>query len=332
MTQLRAAIIGCGNVGSEYTTLLTLPGVQSHAHAYTEHPGTQLVAVCDIDPQKAQRCATQWEVPHWYSDHREMLQATEPDVVSICTPDDSHTSIGMDVLQTKSVRGIFCEKPLDTDLEKARQLVEASARQEVALAVNYIRRFDSAFMELKRQVQQGEFGTIQAVSGYYGKGLLHNGTHWLDLLRYLFGEVAWVEGSMTDFSFEDDTTYNAWFGMQSGFNAFLHGTDHTAFTLFEMDIVSSIQRAHLTQGGRLISYYARQASDVIPDDYGLGAEPFATATALETPVLDGVSNLVTHLEGKGELACTGNDGVSALEIAQAVQLSAQIGARVNLVH
>jgi predicted dehydrogenase len=238
----------------------------------------------------------------------------------------------MDVLQTKSVRGIFCEKPLDTNLEKAQRLVEAAAQKEVALAVNYIRRFDSAYVELKRGIQQREFGDIQAINGYYGKGLLRNGTHWIDLLRYLFGEVAWVEGSATGLSFEGDATCNAWFGMQAGFNAFLHGTDHTAFTLFEMDIVGSLQRAHLTQGGRLISYYTRQASNVIPDDYGLGTEPFTTAMALETPVLDGVSNLVTHLEGRGALVCTGNDGVSALEIAQAVQLSAQAGARVNLVH
>jgi len=106
--RLRAALIGCGKMGSEYSSDIQQSGVYSHAHAYSEHPNIELVAVCDADMRRAKACANRWGVPARFDDYREMLAVAKPDIVSICTPDETHLCIGMNVLESEGVRGVIC--------------------------------------------------------------------------------------------------------------------------------------------------------------------------------------------------------------------------------
>ena len=83
MNQLRAALIGCGKMGSEYSSDIQQSGVYSHAHAYSAHPDTELVAVCDADLRRAKTFADQWNVSAHFDDYREMLAVAQPELVSI---------------------------------------------------------------------------------------------------------------------------------------------------------------------------------------------------------------------------------------------------------
>ncbi|MCH7792614.1 MAG: Gfo/Idh/MocA family oxidoreductase, partial [Planctomycetes bacterium] len=186
---------------------------------YANVPNVELVAIADDDEIGRAKAVADTGAARPYADYREMLAVAKPDIVSICTPDETHFAIGMKVLETEGVRGVICEKPLALDVCQARQMAQSASAHEVALLVNYSRRFDAAYQTLRCQIQKGCLGSIQAVSGYYGKGLLHNGSHWLDLLRFMFGEVRWVIGKPTDWAFGDDPTCDVWCGMVSGFTA-----------------------------------------------------------------------------------------------------------------
>ncbi|MCH7744751.1 MAG: Gfo/Idh/MocA family oxidoreductase [Chloroflexi bacterium] len=325
MKQLRAALIGCGKMGSEYSSDIQQSGVYSHAHAYSAHPATELVAVCDADLRRAKACANQWSVPAHFDDYREMLAVAKPDIVSICTPDETHFAVGMNVLETEGVRGVICEKPLALDVSQAQAMAQSASAHEVALLVNYSRRFDAAYQTLRCQIQKGRLGSIQAVSGYYGKGLLHNGSHWLDLLRFLFGEVRWVIGKPTGWAFGDDLTCDVWLGMESGFTAFLHGTDSEAYTVFEMDILGSSGRVRISRTGRNLEYYEAQDSPVVAGYRELSNEPYLTVNAMSEAILGAVDNMVLHLEESAMLACSGSDAVETLALVEAVRASALTG-------
>ena len=96
-------------------------------------------------------------------------------------------------LEAPSVRAILCEKPLATDAQEGGELVRRANGTGTIVAVAYVRRYAGNMRNLRRRLEEGSLGPVRAVSGWYGNGLLHNGSHWLDLLRMLAGEVEWVE-------------------------------------------------------------------------------------------------------------------------------------------
>src|SRR5207253_5065884 len=108
----RAALIGCGKIGSEFDDFPRAAGIYSHAGAYSACSQTELVAVCDLDQSKLDRCASRANVKQRFRDHREMLADIRPDIVSVCTPDSTHYDLLRDVINTSSVKGILAEKPL----------------------------------------------------------------------------------------------------------------------------------------------------------------------------------------------------------------------------
>jgi predicted dehydrogenase len=326
----RAALIGCGNMGSLYSGQALKPGVYSHAHAYASHPDTELVAVCDTDGRNLEACASQWKVPGAFRDHQTMLKEATPDIVSICTPDQTHYSITLDTLEAASVRGILVEKPLALTLSDARTLVESGANRNIPVLINYSRRFDPAYEDLRQIIRGSSLGTIQTVTGYYGKGLWNNGTHWLDLAQFLFGAVLWVSAEPTQWSFGGETALNMRLGMDSGFTAHLTGTDAEAFSIFEMDIVGVLGRIRLVQGGSRIEHYSVEPSETVAGYKELANEPHTVTLALDNTVLGAVSNLVSHLQGNSKLACPASDAAGTVGVAQAAVESAAIGERVWL--
>ena len=196
MKILKAVVIGCGKIGSEFADdpMKDRIGIYSHAEAYHECLETELVGVCDTSEKQALAAGRRWGLDHVYYDARQLLENTRPDLVSICTPDSTHASLGRLAMDFSSVKGVLMEKPLSTTLNEGAALVKLAERKGIKLAVNYSRRYSKAFRKLKEKLNQGDIGAIQAVHGYYTKGVIHNGTHWIDILRFLVGEI--VEGEM----------------------------------------------------------------------------------------------------------------------------------------
>ena len=289
-----------------------------------------MVAVCDPDAAKARTCAERWGTPGVFVNHHEMLEQAQPEIVSICSPNETHVAIGLDVLRYASVRGVICEKPLALDSVGASQLHDTATMNSKALLVNYSRRFDGGYQELRDQLRGGALGTIQAVTGLYGKGLFHNGTHWLDLIRFLFGEPRWVQAYASGAAFGEDETYSLSLGLEGGLGAMLQGTDHAALTVFEMDIIGTLGRVRLSDGGRIMSYYDVVDSGFITGGRTFNATPRAEVTALGDALPAAVANLVDNVDAPQRLLCTGSDGVAAVRLAEAARASTVTGERVFL--
>src|SRR5207253_6596295 len=137
---LRAAVIGCGRIGWSFDAD-TGPSVYSHAGAYAHSPCFDLIAVADTRIEFAQACSERFQVEAAYSDYAELLERHALDVVSICTPDETHATIALHVIERTNMRGILIEKPLATDVEAAQRLVRLAAERGVTVCVNYSRRF-----------------------------------------------------------------------------------------------------------------------------------------------------------------------------------------------
>lgn len=330
MTRYRAAVIGCGRIGDAFADSRATLGVYSHAEAYKTCPLTELVAVCDVDAENLRRCAQRWQVDAQYEEAHELLRAAAPEIVSICTPDETHYTLARAALEAPATRALLVEKPLALHRHEARALVDQARRRGIVLAVNYSRRYARDYSTLRANLA-GCLGTVRKVTGYYTKGILHNGTHWIDLCRFLIGEIVWVQGFPTAEPAGADPTPDARIEFASGATGFFSGCEALDFTLFEMDIVTSLGRVRLVDSGRTLEFSMAQESRDISGYRYLG--PVTTCPdALRDMTLRAVEDLAACLDVSGRLPiCTGEDAIAALDVALAIRASAESGEPTPLV-
>jgi len=320
----RAAIIGCGRIGSEYADDPRIRDIYTHAGAYTSCRDTTLVAVCDIDPERARRCAKRWGVPSVYEDYRLMLSEVAPEIVSICTPDETHAAILRDVIAEPSVKGVLAEKPLAMDADDAARLVGNARKRGVVLAVNYSRRYAENHRKVRDLLQGGTIGRIQSMNGYYTGGCLHSGTHWFDLARFFAGELTDVQGF--DFLGEEgaDPTLDTRITFESGATGTLTGCDGSEFSIFEADIIGTSGRVRILDSGHRVEISVAGENPHYTGYRSLSVQETSDA-GFGDLLLHAVEDLVRCLNEGGTPACSGEDGVAALRIASAVRRSAREG-------
>lgn len=315
MTKLRAAVVGCGRIGSLFSEQARLPGVHSHAEAYLKHSRTDLVAVCDSNPGQLSRAAKRWSISG-YTSLEQLLHEQRPDLVSICTPDGLHVTQARTILDAGGVKGLLMEKPLAVNAKEGADLVRRCRRTGVALTVNHTRRFSPGIRKLKQELDAGRHGELVLARFVYGKGLLHNGTHALDLLRFLFGEPSRLRLTGARREPGGGVGHDVELQWKSGGRALLTSFPEATATVFEGDFMLEKSRWRFELGGTRWSFYKRRSAMFKgyvnyveaprPDHSRFFAEP------LQDCLFNAVDNLVRHLDRGEPLWCTGEDGLAVL--------------------
>ena len=294
-----------------------MSGVYSHAGAYDACADTTLISLCDSDEATLSDCSLHWGVKNTYTSIDEFLEKENPEIVSICTPDNTHAQITRKVLGLSSVRGVLIEKPLALNLQEAEDIVTLAADRDIVLAVNYSRRYAPGHDRVRQLIENGGIGKVQMVTGYYTKGVLHNGTHWLDLARFLIGDVAAVQG-LTGLKCEgpgsdSDPNLDVQLAFASGGRGHLFGCSADLFSVFEMDIVGSRGRVRIIDSGHNIEHYLVADSEFYTDYKSLKLND-SWDGGLDNSMIFAIENLVECVAyGKVPL-CSGHDGLEALKL------------------
>ncbi|NGP45615.1 Gfo/Idh/MocA family oxidoreductase [Bacillaceae bacterium SIJ1] len=181
----------------------------SHARAITAHQEAKLVAICDIEQEKAEKLAYEFKVEKTYTDYEEMFAQEAIDIVSVCVPSGLHAEVTIAAAQ----HGIhvLCEKPLDITSEKMSKMIDACKANNVKLGAVYQRRTLDAAIKTRKAIQEGKLGKLvlgDAYLKYYrspeyyqsagwrgtweidgGGALMNQGIHGIDLIQWMVGEV-----------------------------------------------------------------------------------------------------------------------------------------------
>ena len=330
-SRYKAALIGCGKIGSEFADDPRAGdwGVFTHAAAYTSCPATELVAVCDTDLDRAERCGRRWNIPARYAHPARLLAEQQPDIVSVCTPDATHYDVVRAALLADGVRAVLAEKPLATSLPHAEELVRLAAKRRIVLTVNYSRRYADNHVRLRDFLRAGGLGTVRLVRGLYTKGTAHNGTHWFDLARFLVGEVTAVRGADRLLEGGADPTLDVRLQFSGGAAGELLACPAEEFTVFEMELLGSRGRVRLLESGSVIEYYHVIEGVPLAGYCGLALAERAEG-GMRDMLLRAVEDMVDSLETGMGVRCSGEDGVAALRIAEAAGESARAGQAVAL--
>ena len=191
MNKYSAAIIGLGQVGQGYDyTNNDESVILTHASALKYHNGFDLISAVDSDLEQCVRFNKKFSRPA-YRSIKELYSECQPDVVSISVPINDHFEVFKEVV-SYGPKAIILEKPVASSIKEALQMVKIAKEANCIVSVNYIRRFNPAIVELKKMIDQGKFGEIYKGVVWYSKGFINNGSHFIDLLRWFFGEISSV--------------------------------------------------------------------------------------------------------------------------------------------
>ncbi len=127
---------------------------ENHAIAFTNHPRTELVCICDLQIEKAKSLAEKYQCD-FTADINEAVGG-EVDAVSIATPDFAHTAPALAAI--KAGKHVLVEKPFTTDIEEANAIIAAAEEAGVKLMVDFHTRWNPRYLGAKAAVERGELG------------------------------------------------------------------------------------------------------------------------------------------------------------------------------
>ena len=198
------AVIGAGGIGG------------THLNAYAALPEQcEIVGVADVHLPAAEAKAAQVHAPA-FGDYMALLDAVQPEAVSICTPPNEHLPIAQEAAR----RGIavLCEKPPARTLAETEAIVAAFAQSGALLQFAFCHRFHEPVRQAQALIAAGTLGKVVQIYNRFGFRFTRAGSSWftdaevagggilidtlvhsIDIFRALAGEVARVDGAVSTF-------------------------------------------------------------------------------------------------------------------------------------
>ena len=322
-------LVGLGQIGCGYDA--DLPYVEdqprssarilTHARALACHPGFELEAGVDPSPEARQRFTRLYGAPAYstLASWRAATKDAPPDLVVIAAPPQLQPSLVRELLQLTEPQLLLLEKPVASDLEKGRALQATCAKPpQMHAAVNYMRRWLPSVQAWQRRLQAGELGQFLHGQLTYGKGLLSNGSHFVNLAE------AWLGPLILGRVFDPGAIY---LGFDREASVELLARDHTLAPLLvrsvgwaglragELDLWFERGRLCWLNHGEAIAFWPRKEQKRGDSHSTLCADPELHLTGIENYQFEVVDALYRHLQDPDAcpLLCNLSDGLQTLE-------------------
>ncbi len=322
---LHFGIVGAGRIAHSYIEALKMSRV------------AKLIAVADTRSDVAQ-AVSESAGCRSYASHLELADREECDAIIVCTPPSSHADITQALLERRIP--VLCEKPLSTDVATARSLCERAQANGVPLAMASKFRYVDDVIRAKSIVASGLVGEVilventfataldmarrwnsdPAISG--GGVLIDNGTHSVDIVRYLIGPVSQVialEGKRTqELGVEDSVAL--FMRTKGGADARI---DLSWSINKEQD---SYIRVYGSHGSIQIGWAASRYRQLTSPDWIIFGRGYDKMAAFRSQL----SNFCDHIHAGEPLLITPEDALASVEVIQAAYQSLNSGQWVDV--
>ena len=182
--------------------------MNTHMEAYRRLEGLEVVAFSRRNAEALAEAAKKWNVPHAFTDYRELLAMEGPDAVSIITPTHTHRQIALDAIAAG--KHVLCEKPLAMTAADAREMLRAAEAAGIVHATNFNQRGRTPVGRMKRYIADGYVGDVYHLNIWwgmtqhiearpdvlswrfrpeYGGGTVYELVHVFDMALFLCGDV-----------------------------------------------------------------------------------------------------------------------------------------------
>ena len=306
-------IIGLGQIGMGYDIDLDpKQHVYSHARAFDLHPGYMLVGGVDPDPASREAFCRNYGAPS-YDTVEAAFAEQAPELVVVAVPTHFHGLTLKTVLKHSSVKSVLCEKPLSYDLGESQRMVRDCEKQGVHLLVNYMRRADPAVVEIRRRIVSGEIQGPMKGFVWYGGGLIHNGSHFFNLLEYWLGDFVdfQIVGRAKPLVNGDaDVDVNVRF--EGGTVLFL-STEDRDFAHYEVELMAYNGQLRYERAGHRAVWQRVEQHPVFSKSRSIANEPELIESGMNVFQYNVASQVEALFAGQDCHLATGEDGVCTLE-------------------
>ncbi|CAH0484492.1 unnamed protein product [Peronospora farinosa] len=146
---LRVGIVGAGRIGQVHAQCIQRTSAVVH---FIQLPTRE------SEPYRAEKIAKKYGIPNWTNDASQVLSHPAIDAVVICSPTDKHAEQIIEAAKNK--KHIFCEKPVDLELDAVNKAIKATDDAGVKLMIGFNRRFDANFVRIKQVLDHDEIGKV----------------------------------------------------------------------------------------------------------------------------------------------------------------------------
>jgi predicted dehydrogenase len=320
---LRVLIVGCGNIAGVFDQGRPSSDLPlTHAGGYSRDARFDLAACVEPDDKRLRAFVDAWGVSAGFHSVDEALNSgCQFDVISICSPTHCHSHDLEMVLRFKP-KLIFCEKPVTTSVAETESLVTECGKLGIQLAVNFTRRWDPDISKLKADMEEGRWGRLRSVVGYYNKGILNNGSHMLDLLHLLVGpmDIVNLGKPIYDF-FPDDPTVPVWLVGPQDVPVHLVCGHAEDYAIFELQLVFSQGVMTMEEGGMFWRERRVLDSDTFKG-YRMLEEGVRRAGKYPSAMIQAIDNIYRTISQGDPLASTGVTALAAQRVCEQIKQQA----------
>lgn len=223
--KLRVAVVGTGEWWG-----------YEHARLYHSRSDTELAGILGRSRAKVDTRASAFGVTG-YVDLEELLSAEQPDLVSVCLPNEGHFETTLAIIRAGVP--LLVEKPLVFDLEEADTLLAEAAQRDLWFGLNFNHRYARPVQLAKAAIEAGDLGSLSFATWQFGgeigdsehpqANLIETQCHGLDMLEYLCGPIESVMAQMTDPAGRGHTTMAVALRFASGAVGSLVGSYNSSY-------------------------------------------------------------------------------------------------------
>ena len=332
MTRIKALLVGLGQIGCGYDLEQPFrqdqpfsgPVTWTHARALACHPQVELVAAVDPSAHARERFNAVYSCPA-FVDLEAYFQGPgshELDLVVVAVPPALQPSLVDQLLARCSPRMLLLEKPVAINVEAAERLRQACNRHpKLVVAVNYIRRYLPVVLELQSQLKAGHFGALLHGRLVYGKGLLSNGSHFVNLAEAWLGPLlsgAVLEQGPGFAGFDQEASLTLSASSHNDAVLHVHSIGGIGLRGGELDLWFSQGRLLWSNDGRSVQCWRLGDAAVGDSHRPLMAEPELFPSGMEHYQHHVLDNLVRHGQQPAgvPIHCDFNAGFETLQLLE----------------
>jgi predicted dehydrogenase len=333
-TRLRAVLIGAGKVGAGYAAdalMARYYPFATHAQVLAARADFDWQAVVDSSEESREATRLKWRVPHAFASVEEMARRLEPEVAVIATPPETRMAI---VEALPCVRAVLVEKPLGLTCADGEEFLAYCERRGIVVEVNLWRRADATFRSLAAGRLRELVGGTQTAFVVYGNGLANNGTHMIDFVRMLLGEVESVQtlggieprragpiGGDVDVPFS--------MRVEGGVSVAMHPVRFEHYRENGLDVWGEKGRLSIRQEGLGIFLYPRRDHRAMQDEREVASdEPRSLESTVGHAFYEMYGNLAAAVRSGAALWSPGDSALQTTRVVEAVLASAKSGGAV----
>lgn len=331
--RIKFAIVGCGRIAERHAEHIARLG--------------ELVAVCDIEPERRDLFSKRHSVTA-YASIEDLLAADHgADVVSICTPNGFHAEHAIAAL--RKGYHVLCEKPMALSRRDCERMILESEKNGRKLFVVKQNRFNPPIAEVKRLLDDGKLGRILSVQvncfwnrneKYYrespwkgtahldGGALYTQFSHFVDIIHWLFGDIsdvhAYVENDNHPYIEIDDHGVVIFRMERGGIGTLCYSTNSYAKN-FEGSFTIFGEKGTIKVGGEYLNVFEHASvQGYVPPDLpeGKAANDYGTYKGSMSNHDKVYENTIAVLRGKESISTSGIEGMKTVEIIQKIYTAA----------